>query len=162
MLSLAIDPADALQARLDAFPAALAGDLTAKAQALSEALADKIRNEKLSGQVLSARSGALRDSIGAKVTNDSEAIVASVGSFGDVRYAAIQEYGGKTAAHEILPSKGNVLAFFAGGAMRFARRVEHPGSVIPERSFLRSSLGEMSAEILAALAATPAETWEDA
>ncbi len=87
---------------------------------------------------------------------------ASVGSYGDVKYAAIQEYGGKTGAHEILPVKGKVLAFLVGGAMRFARRVEHPGSVIPERSYLRSSLDEMSAEIVAALAATPAETWEDA
>jgi phage gpG-like protein len=162
MLSLSIAGADALQARLDAFPAALAGDLALKAKALSEALADKVRNEKLSGQVLSARSGALRDSIGAEVTNDGDAIAAFVGSYGDVKYAAIQEYGGKTAAHEILPSKANVLAFVAGGAMRFARKVEHPGSVIPERSYLRSSLEEMSADILAALAATPSETWENA
>ena len=81
-----------------------------------------------------------------------------VGSYGDVKYAAIQEYGGKTAAHEILPDKGNVLAFLVAGAMHFARRVEHPGSIIPERSYLRSSLDEMSADIVAALAATPAET----
>jgi phage gpG-like protein len=162
MLNITLVGAEALQARLDAFPAALAGELAAKAQALGEALADKIRNEKLSGQVLNARSGALRDSIGAEVFSDGEDVSASVGSYGDVKYAAIQEYGGKTGAHEILPVKGKVLAFLVGGAMRFARRVEHPGSVIPERSYLRSSLDEMSDEILAALAATPSETWEDA
>ncbi len=162
MLSLSIDGAEALQARLDAFPAAVRNELAVKAQALSEALADKVRDEKLSGQVLNARSGALRDSIGAEVSNDGDEVSASVGSYGDVKYAAIQEYGGKTGAHEILPVKGKVLAFLVGGALRFARKVEHPGSVIPERSYLRSSLDEMSAEIVAALAATPAETWEDA
>ncbi len=162
MLTLSIDGAEALQARLDAFPAALAADLAAKAQALGEALADKVKFEKLSGEVLNARSGALIASIGAEVASVGDGVSASVGSYGDVKYAAIQEYGGKTGAHEILPVKGRVLAFLVGGAMRFARRVEHPGSVIPERSYLRSSLDEMSAEILAALAATPAETWEDA
>lgn len=162
MLNITLSGDDALQARLDGFAAALAGDLTVKAQALSEALADKVRNEKLSGQALNARSGALRDSIGAEVSREGDAVVASVGSYGDVKYAAIQEYGGKTGAHEILPTKGKVLAFLAGGAMRFARKAEHPGSLIPERPYLRSSLAEMSADILAALAATPIETWEDA
>ncbi len=162
MLNLSIDGAEALQARLDAFPAAVLSDLAAKAQDLANALADKVKFEKLSGQVLNARSGALLASIGAEVSSDGEDVSASVGSFGDVKYAAIQEYGGKTGAHEILPVKGNVLAFLVGGAMRFARRVEHPGSIIPERSYLRSSLDEMSADIVVALAATPAETWEDA
>ncbi len=161
MLTIALTGAEALQARLDAFPAALAAAIADKAQALGEALADKVRNEKLSGQVLNARSGALRDSIEAQVLRDGDDIAAMVASVGDVKYAAIQEYGGKTSAHEILPSKGSALAFVAGGAMRFARKVEHPGSMIPERSYLRSSLAEMSAEIVAALAATPAETWED-
>jgi len=162
MLNITLAGDDALQARLDAFPAALADGLAVKAQALSEALADKVRNEKLSGEVLNARSGALIASIGAEVSSDGDEVSASVGAYGDVKYAAIQEYGGKTGAHEILPDKAKVLAFLAGGAMRFAAKVEHPGSVIPERSYLRSSLAEMSAEILAALAATPNETWEDA
>ncbi|MGD1038480.1 MAG: hypothetical protein ABR878_15175 [Roseiarcus sp.] len=162
MLNLSIDGDDALQARLDAFPAALAGELAAKAQDLASALADKVKFEKLAGEVLNARSGALAASIGAEVANDGDEIAATVGSVGDVKYAAIQEYGGKTGAHEILPSKAKALAFLVGGAMRFARRVEHPDSVIPERSYLRSSLEEMSAEIFAALAATPTEAWEDA
>ena len=50
----------------------------------------------------------------------------------------------------------------AGGALRFARRVEHPGSVIPERSYLRSSLDEMSDEIVATLADAAAESLERA
>lgn len=162
MLNLTLNGAQALQARLEAFPAAVLNGLTVKAQALADALADKVKFEKLSGGVLNARSGALIASIGAEISSDGEGVSAAVGSFGDVKYAAIQEYGGKTGAHEILPDKAKALAFVDGGATRFARRVEHPGSVIPERSYLRSSLAEMSDEILAALAATPTEAWEDA
>ena len=118
--------------------------------------------DKLSGQVLAVRSGALRDSIAAEVAADGDAIVATVGSVGELKYAAIQEYGGKTGAHEILPIKAKALAFIAGGAMRFATRVEHPGSTIPARSYLRATLDEESDAIVAALAATPEETWERA
>ena len=151
---------DALDARLDAFAAALGDALAAKAETLALALADTVKLDKLSGQVLAARSGALRDSIEAEVAADGDAVVATIGSVGDLKYAAIQEYGGKTGAHEILPVKGKVLAFVAGGATRFAARVEHPGSTIPERSYLRSTLDEQSDAIVAALAATPQETWE--
>ena len=108
---------------------------------------------------LSAYPETLAASIAADVAIDSGGVIATVGSSG-VKYAAIQEYGGKTGAHEILPGKASVLAFVADGAMHFARKVEHPGSLIPERSYLRSSLEEMSAEIVAALATTPRESWE--
>ena len=162
MLTLALSDDDALNARLDAFPGALGDALAAKAETLALALADAVKFDKLSGQVLAARSGALRDSIEAEVSADGDTVVATIGSVGDVKYAAIQEYGGKTGAHEILPVKGKVLAFLAGGATRFAARVEHPGSTIPERSYLRSTLDEESDAIVAALAATPQETWERA
>jgi phage gpG-like protein len=162
MLTVSVDGVDALQARLDAYPAALASDLADKAQKLASALADKVKYEKLAGDLLNSRSGALAASIAAEVSGDGEDITATVGSFGDVKYAAIQEYGGRTAAHEILPSKARVLAFVAGGATHFAARIEHPGSTIPERSYLRSSLEEQSDAIVAALAATPAESWESA
>jgi hypothetical protein len=50
--------------------------------------------------------------------------------------------------HIIEPKKASVLAFAGGdGGMVFARRVNHPGSKMPERSFMRSSLRDMSTEI---------------
>jgi phage gpG-like protein len=104
----------------------------------------------------------LRDSIVSSVSTDADGVVASVGSEGDVKYAAIQEYGGKTSAHEILPVKAQALAFVVGGVQRFARRVEHPGSLIPERSYLRSSLDDMRQEIVDALAEAAADAWERA
>ena len=88
-------------------------------------------------------------------------ITATVGSFGDVKYAAIQEYGGRTAAHEIVPDKAQALAFLVGGVLRFARRVQHPGSTIPPHAYLQSSLEESSDEIVAELASVATEAWDD-
>ena len=162
MSALEVQGLDETSARFDAYPAALQAALGAKATELAAALADLVKSDKLSGAVLNAASGTLRDSIAASVTADADGILALVASEGDVKYAAIQEYGGKTSAHEILPVKGDVLAFVAGNGQHFARRVEHPGSVIPERSYLRSSLEDMKDEILAALADCAADAWESA
>jgi len=158
MFGVTLEGADALRERLDAFPTALRAELTSKSDALARALVDKV-SEKLDGGVLNARSGALKASISARVTGAGDGVEARVGSFGGIKYAAIQEYGGLTAAHEILPSKGAALAFVVDGAMRFARRVDHPGSVIPERSYLRSSLEDMREEIVAALADSVGNFW---
>jgi phage gpG-like protein len=161
MSALEVRGLDETSARLDAYPAALQAALGAKATELAATLTDLVKN-KLSGAVLNTGSGALRDSIGASVTADADSVLASVGSEGDVKYAAIQEYGGKTSAHEILPVKGDVLAFVASDGQHFARRIEHPGSVIPERSYLRSSLEDMKDEILETLADCAADAWESA
>ena len=162
MFALTLDGLEDASARLEAYPASLAAALDAKAAELAAALVDLVQNDKLSGAVLNVGSGALRDLIVATISSDAGGFVASVGSEGDVKYAAIQEYGGKTSAHEILPVKAQALAFLAGGAQRFARRVEHPGSLIPERSYLRSSLDDMRDDILDALADAAADAWERA
>ena len=160
MMTVALEGVEALQARFAGLPAEMIESLSAKAALLAQALADKVRGDKLSGGVLNAASGALRASIVAEAGADASGVFASIGSVGDIKYAAIQEYGGKTAAHEIVAVKAAALAFANGGATVFARRVAHPGSTIPERSYLRSSLAEMAAEIIAALNETPREAWE--
>ncbi len=162
MFALDLDGFDAAIARLEGLPATIGAALAAKAAEAAAALADRVRTDKLSGGVLNARSGALRDSIVADVSVEAAGVRATVGSNGDVKYAEIQEYGGKTAAHEILPVKAQALAFVASGALRFARRVQHPGSLIPERSYLRSTLDEMSDEIVATLTDAAAESLERA
>lgn len=161
MFAIELDGLAETGARLDAYPAALRAALAAKANELAAPLADRVRNDKLPGAPLNVRSGALQASIIADVSTDGDDVIASVGSSGDVKYAAIQEYGGKTAAHEILPSKAQALVF-TGGALRFARKVEHPGSLIPERSYLRASLDQMSGEISSALARAVTDAWTDA
>ena len=158
MLTISFDGLDALDAKLSDYPHALSSALGKASNQLAAALVDKIVGEKLSGGVLQLGTGALAASIAADVSDDGDAITATVGSSG-VKYAAIQEYGGKTAAHEILPVKSQVLAFVAGGVQRFARSVQHPGSQIPERSYLRSSLSEMSDQILAEFTRAADDSW---
>ena len=92
--------------------------------------------------------GALAASIGVSGPAISDdAVVTKLFSAGELKYAAIQEYGGVTAPHQILPSRAKALAFMVGGEEVFARIVHHPGSHIPERSYLRSSLAEMAGAI---------------
>jgi phage gpG-like protein len=102
--------------------------------------------QKLSGDVLQTRSGALAASIVSSIENDGSDTSVSISSTG-VPYAAIQEFGGKTAAHDIAAVKAKALAFSMGGEQTFAKSVHHPGSTIPARSYLGSSLVEMSDEI---------------
>lgn len=158
MLMISLDGVDALDAKLSAYPDTLSALLGKTADSLAAALVEKIVGEKLSGGVLQLGTGELAASIAADVEIDSDAITATVGSSG-VKYAAIQEYGGKTPAHEILPVKGQALAFVVDGVLRFARSVQHPGSQIPERSYLRSSLAEMSDQILVEFSQAADDSW---
>ncbi|MGH6851724.1 MAG: hypothetical protein ACREDJ_00695 [Methylocella sp.] len=131
-------------------------DVEFDAQAVQDALlgqADAVRSaleariqQKLSGEVLQTRSGALAASIVSSIENDGSDTSVSISSTG-VPYAAIQEFGGKTAAHDIVAVKAKALAFSMGGEQIFAKSVHHPGSTIPARSYLRSSLAEMRDEI---------------
>jgi phage gpG-like protein len=119
--------------------------LLGQADALRRALEDRIQ-QKLSGEVLETHSGALAASIISSIENDGSDTSVSISSTG-VPYAAIQEFGGKTAAHDIVAVKAKALAFSMGGEQIFAKSVHHPGSTIPARSYLGSSLSEMSDEI---------------
>lgn len=130
-------------------------------------LTRKIKEEKLSGQVLKNRTGTLRRSITPSISTSSNLIEGKAST--NIIYAAIHEYGGVTRPHVIVPKHRLALAWVRGsfiGPIRmatatgrfskkqsaypfiFARRVNHPGSHIPERSFMRSSLREMKPEIL--------------
>lgn len=71
----------------------------------------------------------------------------------DIPYARIQEEGGRTPAHLILPKNASVLAFlsqskfgFSGGQMVFAKVVHHPGSLIPEHPYMRFALARQTPE----------------
>ncbi|MGB6176563.1 MAG: hypothetical protein WBF43_09550 [Methylocella sp.] len=119
--------------------------LLGQADALRGALEARIQ-QKLSGEVLQTRSGALAASIISSIENDGSDTSVSISSTG-VPYAAIQEFGGKTAAHDIVAVKAKALAFSMGGSQVFAKSVHHPGSTIPARSYLGSSLAEMSDDI---------------
>jgi phage gpG-like protein len=147
MLSVTLTGADKLGAKLDGLPPVVLAAIAAKSAALADQLLNLVR-QKLGGEVLKSRTGALAASIGVSgpdIVGDT--VVTTVFSAGEVKYAAIQEYGGVTGPHEILPSRAKALAFLAGGEQVFARVVHHPGSHIPERSYLRTSLAEMADQI---------------
>jgi len=123
--------------------------LQMKAQAAEISAAIK---EKLSGPVLNAKTGRLRSGVYARVYPSDKKITLSVGVRGDVPYAAIHEYGGKTRAHEILPTKGRALKFLGEqGAAQYASKVDHPGSRMPERSYVRSTVDEQLGDIESAI-----------
>ena len=82
------------------------------------------------------RSGRLASSI----VQAFDASSAQVGT--NLVYAAIQNFGGETKPHTILPKNGKALAF--GGI--FAKKVNHPGSKIPARPFL--SMTEVDTETI--------------
>lgn len=110
-------------------------------------LQEYVKSEKLSGQVLNRRTGTLSRSFTSRVTKGEESIVGEMGP--NTPYALIQEYGGTTSPHVIEAKYKKALAFSGGYAKFdfgqttvFARRVNHPGSKIPERSYMRTSLAE--------------------
>ena len=104
------------------------------------ALIERSAKKKVSGPVLKVRTGQLRRSIHARAQGTGVDAVVTVGS--TAKYAAIHEFGGKTAPRTILPRRAKVLRFEAGGRAIFARRVNHSGSRIPARPYMRPSLEE--------------------
>lgn len=146
-------------ARIEGAPRRVQAELTKEVTILTLKLERHIKNEKLSGQVLNVVTGNLRRSIHAVLPPEqlpNGGVVGRVAQSGDVKYGAIHEFGGKTPAHEIRPKAGNVLAFVWQGKQRFFTKVNHPGSTMPERSFMRSGLADMREEIIRRLHAAVA------
>ncbi|WP_215782023.1 phage virion morphogenesis protein [Paludibacterium sp. B53371] len=100
-----------------------AGALTKTGQVSAARLEKKVRG----GKILQ-RSGRLAGSMTEFSDNDN----AGVGT--NVKYAAIQNFGGKTKPHEIRPRNKKALAWAGGGHP--VGKVNHPGSNIPAREFL--------------------------
>lgn len=80
-------------AALDGMPERVRASITAAVQRQTLALQRHVVADKLSGQVLKVRSGALRRSIQESVGNEGQAVVGKVWSAGDVKYAAFWEFG---------------------------------------------------------------------
>ena len=154
-----LDLRDDYSGSLAGMPDRVRQALSSKATVLAVALEAKIQ-QKLSGGVLNMRSGALASSIIATVNESSADISVRIGTSGDVKYAAIQEFGGTIPPHEIVPDKAKALAFVVGGKQVFAARVNLPAVTLPERSYLRSSLAEMAGEIAEGLSGAVAEAME--
>lgn len=123
-----------------------------KLNALVIALQAKIVGEKLDGQVLNIRSGKLANSIRViPASAGGTRMVASVqGAGGPAYYGAYHEDGTENS-YIIRPINKQALAFMLGGKLIIRKAVLHPP--IKKRSFMRSSLDEMRAQIISDLQA---------
>jgi phage gpG-like protein len=94
----------------------------------------------------------LRGSIRATVPEISGTDVTStIGS--NVKYAAIHEFGGRTAPHVIKAKPGKTLAFSIGGKQVFAKSVNHPGSKMPARRYVSGVVEERAPRYTEAIGA---------
>jgi phage gpG-like protein len=137
---------DTASPALAAMPERFRVALAAKAGTLAAELQTKIA-QKLSGEVLAMKSGALAASIGVTIENSPAGVAVRLATSPDVKYAAIHEFGGIIPPHEIVPDKAKALAFLIGGKQAFAARVQIPAVTMPERSYMRASLEEMAEEV---------------
>jgi len=139
-----------LIALLDAMPARVRSELVRTVPRLAAGLTGVII-AALSGRVLNVRTGALRSSIRAKLTNNKTEVSATI--YTNSPYAAIHEYGGTIHVPEIRPKTARALAFQIGGQTIFAAFTRAHDVHMPERSFMRSSLQAMTPLIRSELTA---------
>lgn len=163
-LSVTIRGTDAVLAKLARKPAQLkrAIGLGLRAGAL---LVLRRASENLTGKVLNVRTGRLRQSLQFFARPDDG--IAGVGT--NLVYASIHEFGGRTLPHLIkargwgllsIPRSGGARQLlvrtkkgkirktdYNAGLMVFRREVEHPGSTMPARPYLRPALRESVQEI---------------
>ena len=105
-----------------------------------------MQQDKLSGQVLRSRSGTLKSSIDLRIDQSAGAITASV--FTDSRYAGVQEYGFagtvsvRASLRRIREAFGRPIAEKTISVRAYNRRMN-----LPERSFMRSALEDMTPAI---------------
>lgn len=159
MITFSIQGQEQLIARFEGMGDRIHAALLKKMHVITQDLRNYIIQNKLSGQVLKKDTGKLQQSIQENVIDAPQTVTGEV--FFDTAtmpYGAIHEYGGTTKPHVILPVKAKALAFMAGGnapafladtgnskafvTKIFAKKVNHPGSKMPERSFMRSSLAD--------------------
>lgn len=103
-----------------------------------------IKDEKLSGQVLTQRSGNLVDSGRSGVTTEAQKVAGYVGFGSTVPYARIHNYGGTIEIPEV---SGKLMVFERGGETIFTRRHRAFTVHMPERNFMESSVADREAAI---------------
>lgn len=147
---------------LDKMPVLVVQAVQNKMRVLTVDLQGYVIANKLQGQVLNHKSGALSRSIQEDVLADGDTITGEVFSSGDVKYAAIHEYGGvihHPGGTPYIPNANGggaefVSKIFASSLKGAGLPVTKPHDItMPERSFLRSSLAEKSDEIVAGIKA---------
>lgn len=129
-----------LIARLEKAPMAHLAAVSMQMEQVASYMYDRVY-KKLSGDRLNVVSGRLRRNLQKDVVVVGDKVTARVFIVG-VPYARIQERGGKTRPHLIVPRMARALRFEVGGGVIYAMRVRHPGSRIPASLYMRSVLIE--------------------
>lgn len=137
-------------AALDMIPGQVVKAIEAKVRALTINLQRHIVADKLQGQVLNHRTGALGRSIQQLVERSGDRVEGKVYSSGDVKYAAIHEFGfhGSETVKQHMRTTVFGLKVEPFSVGPFTRTMN-----MPERSFMRSGLADMAEEIVKGLRA---------
>lgn len=159
MIQVEVTGMGELTARLENMTATMSLRIVDAMHAIVLRLAGRVRGRM--GQLFRNPSR-MQASVSSAVEVVGEAVIGTVGAY-DLPYLRIQEFGGVTSPHDIFPVNGNVLAFLSSGGpvpfragassgvLTFAKVVHHPGSRIPERSYMRSALHLEKGSIVAML-----------
>lgn len=138
-------------ARLKELPQKTQQSLTRAITKLAIELQSKVKQDKLSGQVLKRRTGTLSRSINREITETANAVTGQVGT--NVEYAAYHEYGFhgtqqiKEHLRTIKQAFGRPIEPRSVTVAAHSRKVDYPA-----HSFLRSALHDMDATIRAGIA----------
>ena len=122
-----------LTLKMAAMPETLRANLLTGMEKVTTQLQDRV-SRKLLGEVLNRRTGRLYKSIGKEVTVENTLITGRVFTTG-VPYAKIHEYGGAVKTR-------------LGRGAHPPRRPGFAVAIMPERSYMRSSLRNLRAEII--------------
>jgi Bacteriophage HK97-gp10, putative tail-component len=132
--------------RLRGLPDAIGSSCARAITKLGIALQQRVQQDKLSGQVLMDRTGALRSSINLQIDQSAGRVTATV--FSDCDYAHAQEYGFsgtvnvRASLRRIREAFGRPIAEKTISVRAQSRRMH-----LAEHSFLRSALEDMTPEI---------------
>ncbi|HLG86251.1 MAG TPA: hypothetical protein VKZ79_03540 [Alphaproteobacteria bacterium] len=155
MIAIELDSIDAVRARLAAIPADTAITLRAAGAELACQIRSAAENN-VSGGLLQARSGKLRDSLAVATSTSGTAIGFSVQAI--TPYAAFQEFGfsGTESVREFLRRQsmvfGRTIAPKEVTVRAHDRQIDYPG-----RSYLRSALAQFAPTIHDVLSSAMAE-----
>jgi hypothetical protein len=139
--------ASALKARLNGTAAAVFARVQVEVVRQTGMLAEYIKREKLSGQVLKNRTGNLRNSVFPSMESSGSQIIGTVAVDNTAPYGRYQEYGAQIP--ERVPVKAKALRWYVGGSPVFAMRAR-AFTLLP-RPFMRPSLDEKAPSITAAI-----------
>lgn len=145
-MSVSIELVDQASIRLEKLTEEIRGRLRVTMARDAKDLASLVRSN-ISGPILHVKTGALLASIRDELYETPDAIWARV--YSDDKKAAILEWGGHTKPHMIYPVTARALHFIArDGTEVYASKVSHPGSLIPEFGYMRTSLAQLKDRII--------------